>query len=95
MEEFDNIKTNDYVIVKLSGKKSVRYFLALIVSCDDQDFTVKYMKKISSNKFVFEGEKLWTVLKNDIIGKLNQPTINNRELYIFNDINKFNNIEIN
>lgn len=53
------------------------------------------MKKISSNKFVFDGEELWTVLRSDIVGKLNQPTVYSREQYIFSDINKFDSFDIN
>lgn len=32
---------------------------------------------------------------SDIVGKLNQPTINNREQYIFSGINKFDRFDIN
>ncbi|XP_050514336.1 uncharacterized protein LOC126889790 [Diabrotica virgifera virgifera] len=86
------IQPNDYVVVKLASKKAVKYFIGLILANDYHlsDFSVKFLKKISSNKFVFVGDKVWSVDRSDIVVKLGQPLLNNREQYVFHDVTNLN-----
>jgi hypothetical protein len=84
---------NDFVIVKLCTKKTVKHYIGLIVAYDDlnsSDISIKFMKKISANKFVFPDDKVWVTDKDDIVLKLGQPLLNNREQYVFNGLSNLN-----
>nr|XP_042913221.1 uncharacterized protein LOC122273218 [Parasteatoda tepidariorum] len=81
------ISPNSYIVVKFAIKKSFKYFIALVLSCDSTDeYTVKFMKKCTANKFVFPAaDDIAEVNADDIVDALSQPIMNKREQYIFKD----------
>ncbi|GBN52437.1 hypothetical protein AVEN_103988-1 [Araneus ventricosus] len=82
-----NIAQNDYVVIKLAGKKSVRFYVGVIISQDAFDeYTVKFMRKCGKDKFTFpEKDDIAEVDLCDIVDVLSQPSLNKREQYVFNE----------
>ncbi|GBM07913.1 hypothetical protein AVEN_96523-1 [Araneus ventricosus] len=82
-----NIFQNDYVVIKLAGKKSVRFYVGVIISQDAFDeYTVKFMRKCGKDKFTFpENDDIAEVDSSNIVNVLSQPSLNKREHYVFNE----------
>ncbi|GBM61367.1 hypothetical protein AVEN_112247-1 [Araneus ventricosus] len=82
-----NIVQNDYVVIKLAGKKSVRFYVGVIISQDAFDeYTVKFMRKCGKDKFTFpENDDIAEVDLSNIVNVLSQPSLNKREQYVFNE----------
>ncbi|GBM24419.1 hypothetical protein AVEN_192729-1, partial [Araneus ventricosus] len=82
-----NIFQNDYVVIKLAGKKSVRFYVGVIISQDAFDeYTVKFMRKCGKDKFTFpENDDIAEVDSSNIVNVLSQPSLNKREQYVFNE----------
>lgn len=78
-------KVNDFVIVRLISKKCSKYFVGLVLNIDKHlNFTVKFLKKIHENKFVFpEKDDISIIDLDEIVSILNLPNLNKREQYIF------------
>lgn len=75
------IVPNNYIIIKLGGKKSYKFYVVLIMSQQSySEFTVKFMQKCCNDIFVFS-EKDVTPEKylNDVVVVLKQPTMTERE----------------
>lgn len=90
-ETFQILPSN-YVVVKLTGKKdSFRHFIAVVLSVERQsEFTVKFLRRAGS-VFVFPDiEDISCVDRQEIVCVLNNPCINHRDQYSFdNDLNRF------
>ncbi|KAG5900266.1 hypothetical protein JTB14_000793 [Gonioctena quinquepunctata] len=82
------VKENDYVVVKLCGKKSTKYYVGLVQSAlPSHELSVKFMKKCGQNKFIFpELEDISLVMSAEVIAVLDTPVLNNRHQYIFENI---------
>ncbi|GBO09255.1 hypothetical protein AVEN_191868-1 [Araneus ventricosus] len=82
-----NIFQNDYVVIKLAGKKSVRFYVGVIFSQDAFDeYTVKFMRKCGKDKFTFpENDDIAELDSSNIVNVLSQPSLNKREQYVFNE----------
>lgn len=73
----------------------MKHYIALVLSDDGcQEYTVKYMRRSSSNKFIFPNiDDISTVEVSDVVGILDQPMLNNRGQYMFsNDLNNYENL---
>ena len=81
------IGPNNYVIIKLAGKKSYKYYVALIISQESyNEFTVNFMRKCSNGTFVFpEKNNISEVYLSDVVEVLKQPIMNEREQYVFSE----------
>nr|XP_023019709.1 longitudinals lacking protein isoform X6 [Leptinotarsa decemlineata] len=79
------VKENDYVVVKLCGKKSSKYYIGVVQTIlPSNEYSVKFMRKRGENKFVFPDiEDVSLVMSNEIITVLDTPVLNNRQQYIF------------
>lgn len=95
-ENSQKFQTNDFVIVKIAEKKTIKHYIALILSdAGCNEFNIKYLKRSGQDKFVFlnEDDSVFVVDALDIVTKLKQPLLNNRDQYIFKDCLQFNNLE--
>lgn len=45
------VNVNDWAIVKFSGKRNIRRFVGFITEHSDEEFTVKFARRITGNKF--------------------------------------------
>lgn len=82
-------KINDYIIVKVYGKKSVQKFIANVTDVvSKNNYKVRFMIRCpeTKNKFVFSNEDEAIVLNTDIIKILHQPSLNSRLQYYFSDV---------
>lgn len=85
-----NPKVNDYIIVKLLGKKKFHYYIALVLKESIKDLTVKFLKKSSGNKFTFPDiEDVSIIDFKDVVMVLKQPLVNNRQQYEFSVVDKY------
>ncbi|KAL1488410.1 hypothetical protein ABEB36_014884 [Hypothenemus hampei] len=87
-------QVNDYVVVKLIAQRSIKYYVAVILSKTDDEIMVKFMRKSLGNKFAFPAsDDIASVEIFEIVEILNQPSVNNRQQYTFNfDISKYKNM---
>lgn len=70
------IKEGDFVLVKLAGKKNIAHYVAKVVEVLDDEYMVKYLKKvIDRNKFVYSDEEVSCVSEGDIMRKLPPPNL--------------------
>lgn len=79
-------KVNDFVLVKLTGKKTTNHYIAIIIAIEHkEEYFVKFLKKSAvGNYFVFPVIEDTSVIPlNDIVTVLDDPTVNCREQYIF------------
>ena len=83
--EKDNIEPGNFILTKLCGKKTVKHYVAEVVTVKSQNvFVVKYLKKLTtsekfvraatSEKFVRADDNLYDLDKDDIIMKLPNPS---------------------
>lgn len=93
---FKSIKENDYVVVKFCTKKTVKHYLGKVEFCDRGfEYLVKFLRKVSENKFVFpESEDRSLVNCDEIVSVLPPPSNSKRGgQYIFNiDLLKYTNL---
>lgn len=73
--EKDDFEKGNFILVKISSKKTVMYFVAEI--CDISNypvFQIQYLKKQTlSSKFKREDEQLYDIDIEDIVAKLPNP----------------------
>lgn len=90
------LKRGDYVIIRLSTKKTVKHFIGLIEEHNLDDYLVKYMKKKSDTPLAFifpPKEETSLVPFEEIRGKLCQPVVGRRDIYSFReDLGSFENL---
>lgn len=84
---------NDYVVVKLLAQRSVKHYIAVIMSKAEDEFVAKFMRKSLGNKFTFPAtDDVANIDQDDIAEILSQPSVNNRQQYTFSlDISKYKN----
>lgn len=77
--------TGDWVLVEYLAKKSKKYFIAQVIESSNYVQIVKFLKKSQMGDFFsFPNDEEVEIEKEQVIKKLNQPTLNNRGHYIFN-----------
>lgn len=88
-----------YVVVKLcGGKKCIRHYVATVLSDDGSDeYTVKFLKRISGKAFIFPiRDDISVIDATDIVFLLSSPTVDEKQEteYYFNDsrLSKFKNL---
>lgn len=81
------------MVVRFSTKKSVRHYVGLVQSKSEDEYTVSFLRRSGAESFVFPNkEDIAAVDKQDIVFKLQQPVVNNRGQYKFNEQLLFQNI---
>lgn len=82
------INVNDFVVVKLCSKKWFKHFVGLVLEVySDDEISVKFMQKCGFNKFIFpEKDDISSILHNEIVLALSEPTINKNSQYSFNSL---------
>lgn len=72
----DETKVDDFVLTKLQGKKSHKYFIAKVTEViSNERVSVQYFKRISGEKFILEDKTVYEILMSEIIKTLPQPLI--------------------
>lgn len=67
------------------GKRTYHHYIGLVTKKLNNEFLIKFMKKSTNDKFVLPEEDDVSVIEcNDILTVLEQPTVNNRQQYLFN-----------
>lgn len=93
IEEAAMPKVNDFVVVKFYGKKSVKHYVALVLSANDTGFTVKYLRKSVGRKFVFpQVDDVAHVDTDDIIHVLECPLKSKRGYSFGKSISNYENV---
>lgn len=94
-QKLDELKPNDYIVVKFLGKKNVKHYVGVVLSSSgefNEEYSVKFMRK-SGTKFIFsQQEDIADVEQNDIVCILDPPIINNRNQYTFYINENFENL---
>ncbi|CAG9764335.1 unnamed protein product [Ceutorhynchus assimilis] len=87
-------EVNDYVVVKLLAQRSVKHYVAVIISKTEDEIVAKFMRKSLGNKFSFPSiDDIANIELHEVAEILSQPAINNRQQYTFNiDFSKYKNI---
>lgn len=88
-------QVNDYVVVKLVAQRSIKHYIAVIMSITEEDeFVAKFMRKSCGNKFTFPvTDDIANIETYEIAEVLNQPSVNNRQQYTFSvDLSKYKNM---
>lgn len=70
LEDLDDKETGtgDYILVRLAGKKSFRYFIAEVIVVHADFYEVKYLKRVpNSEKFMQDSEAVYELEKGDIL----------------------------
>lgn len=82
-DETSNVGPNEYVVVKFDGKKTIYHYVGLVTKEEENDeLLVKFLKRSAGTFFVFpEIEDLCPVQRSDVVAKLEQPLVNNRQQY--------------
>lgn len=76
VEVKSEIKRDDFVLVKVPGKKKQHLYVAQILKADQSNFEVKYLKRcshLSGNKFSYTNETPYEIVFDDILRKLPEP----------------------
>ena len=74
--DYNNIKEDDYLLVKFSAKKQELHFVGKVVKKHTKQCTLRFLKKegVCVQKFIFpENEDIWPVPLCDVVCKLPQP----------------------
>lgn len=72
--EDKTIKSGDFVLLKVSGKKTASNYVAEIISCNGDNNELKYLRRLpGSDKFINDSSETYDFLEEDIICKLPQP----------------------
>lgn len=93
-EEDLTVKPNDYIIIRFTQKKTERHYVGLVTEYEDDELTVKFMRKTGLDKFVFpEVDDVATIDRRQVVKILSQPVVNHRHVYIFNEnLAEYNNL---
>lgn len=85
---------DDYVVVRLRGKKVVKNFVGFVLRIDDnEELTVKFMKKCGFNRFIFpDKDDTSVVMPDEIVCVLNSPCLNKKDEYSFTNLPKLENL---
>lgn len=77
-------KENDFVVVKISGKKSVQHFVAIVENVGNEECSVLFLKQTGNSKFSPPEEKtFYDVNLMEIVKVLPQPCSFRRNMYTF------------
>lgn len=68
------IKVDDYVLVKLAGKKKTLYYVAKVVKKVDIVYEIQYLVKTGMNTFLLRNENIYEIDEEEIICKLPPPS---------------------
>lgn len=72
----NQVKVNDWIILKFSGKKRIRYFVGLVTDHNQDNLTVKFSRRIDGNKFKWpEIDDISEIDLEQIDSYLKPPTI--------------------
>ena len=71
--ENSEIVSGSFLLVKLSGKKYSRHYVAEVIEVVGLFYKVKYLKKSGDNKFIREDDDIYDVELEDIIMKVPPP----------------------
>lgn len=82
-QDTTEVEINDYVVVRFTGRKKCHHYLGIVLEKAENELLVKFMKK-SGVMFVFpDKEDLSSVDPSDVVAKVGQPSVNNRQQYTF------------
>ena len=76
--ENSEIVSGSFLLVKLSGKKYSRHYVAEVIEVVGLVYKVKYLKKSGDNKFIREDDNIYDVELEDIIMKVSPPSVGHR-----------------
>ncbi|KAG8271207.1 hypothetical protein J6590_068632 [Homalodisca vitripennis] len=68
------IKQDDYVLVKLAGKKKVLYYVAKVITKVDVVYEIQYLMKTENNTFILRNETIYEIDEEEVICKLPTPS---------------------
>jgi len=75
---------NDYVLVPFETKKSVIYYIGVVISSKESEYNIKFMKKKEKNLFYFpKQDDICAIQSVNIARKLSFPNIDAKGLYSF------------
>lgn len=85
---------NDYVVVRLTGKKVMKHFVGVVLEIDlNKELTVKFLKKCGPNKFLFpDKDDISLVMPSEIVCVLSTPSLNKIKEYTFPNLPKLENL---
>lgn len=70
----ETLNVQDFVLVKIASKKTIKFYIALITEINSDVINVRYLKKNKlSGKFLFGEEKIYELPREDIIFKIGKP----------------------
>lgn len=89
--EENNVKNNDFVVVKVFGRKNtVSLYAGCVTKCfKDGSYQIRFMKRCNDtkDKFLFSTEPEASVNRDEIVAILKQPNlINARGQYVFEEL---------
>lgn len=81
----DKIKCGSYIVVKLSSKKSVKHYCAVVRNkTDSGDYEVQYLERKNQSEFIFpEKEIVYKIEDSDIVQLLQDPTVHMKGLRLY------------
>ncbi|XP_064109122.1 uncharacterized protein LOC135217297 [Macrobrachium nipponense] len=81
----DKIKCGSYIVVKLSSKKSVKHYCAVVRNkIDSGDYEVQYLERKNQSEFIFpEKEVVYKIEDSDIVQLLQDPTVHMKGLRLY------------
>ncbi|KAF2894900.1 hypothetical protein ILUMI_11272 [Ignelater luminosus] len=96
-EIINDLKENDFILVKLATKKMSKFFVAKVMDISDNTVEIKCLKKTAANKFVDGDETVYEIDKmTEIVFKLPAPHVTgkterrNREMTFYIDFSLYN-----
>ena len=87
--ENSEIVSGSFLLVKLSGKKYSRHYVAEVIEVVGLVYIVNYLKKSGDNKFIRENDDIYDVELEEIIMKVPPPSVGHgsfRRQYLMFDI---------
>ena len=70
----DTIEKGDFCLTVLQGKKTEHFYVAEIIDVKEEQYSVKYLKKIAhSNKFLYDKDDVYEIENTNIVFKLPKP----------------------
>lgn len=84
-----------FVVVRFRLKNTQKYSIGFVLDQQNNEFTIKFMRKsgisTTGNEFIFpKVDDIRAVKKADILKVLEQPSVNNRQQYLFNPTELYN-----
>lgn len=74
LEDNGDLNVNDFILVRLEGKKSYKHYVAQILKIKD-NLEIKYFKKVGINKFICNDETEYELQNSEVVMKLPHPDI--------------------